>query len=261
MTSSTEERAETTTAAARAGATIAHDRFRGELDVESKGARTDLVTGADRAAQRAVIETIREDFPRDPIVGEEADARTTLVEEGPCWVVDPIDGTTNFVRGFRTFGTAVAALVDGKVVAATTVLPALGDTYHVSDGTVRRNGDQIAVSDRSDPDVAAVCPTLWWDPGRADSATTAVVERFADLRRLGCAQAELAAVADGSLEAAISDITGAPWDTLAGVAMVRAAGGRVTDIDGNRWHHDSQGIVASNGAVHDALLAAIQSTS
>jgi myo-inositol-1(or 4)-monophosphatase len=254
----TAERAAVAERAARAGGRVAHDRFRSDIAVESKG-EDDVVTEADRAAQRAVIESIREAFPDDAVVGEEGEERKTVPEEGPAWVIDPIDGTHNYVRDIRVWGTAVAAVVDGEPVAAATVCPALDDVYTADADGAYRNGDPIAVSDVGDPRRAAVAPTLWWDHDARDEYTAAceaIVRRFSDMRRLGAAQVTLPTVAAGGLEGTISNHRANPWDSVGGVFIVRQAGGRVTDLEGNRWRHDSTGLVASNGALHDEVLAA-----
>ena len=253
-----DERATVAERAARAGGRVAHERFRDGIAVESKG-EDDVVTEADRAAQRTVIESIRESFPDDAIVGEEEDERKTVPDEGASWVIDPIDGTHNYVRDIRVWGTAVAAVVDGEPVAAATVCPALGDVYTADGDGAYRNGDRLAVNDVSDPRRAAVDPTLWWDFDSRDeyaAACEAIVRRFSDLRRLGAAQVVLPTVAAGGLEGTISNLRANPWDSVAGVFVVRQAGGRATDLEGNRWRHDSTGLVVSNGHLHDEVLEA-----
>ena len=253
-----DERAAVAERAARAGGRVAHDRFRSDIAVETKG-EDDVVTEADRAAQRTVIESVREAFPGDAIVGEEGEERKTVPEEGAAWVIDPIDGTHNYVRDIRVWGTAVAAVVDGEPVAAATACPALGDVYTADADGAYRNGDPIAVTDVDDPRRAAVSPTLWWDHDARDeyaNACEAIVRRFADMRRLGAAQVVLPTVAAGGLEGTVSNLRANPWDSVGGVFIVRQAGGRVTDLEGNRWRHDSTGLVASNGALHDEVLAA-----
>ena len=256
-----DERASVARRAAAVGAEVAADRFRTGIDVERKANKTDVVTAADRDAQAAVIDALRDTHPDDAIVGEEAGALKRVPDTGAAWVIDPIDGTSNYVRGTRLWGTAVAAVQDGSPVAGATNLPALDDVYWTDGDRTYRNGDPVTVSTRADPETCAVVPTMWWAFDARDRygrACRAIIERFGDLRRLGCAQAELAGVADGSLDGAVTDIRANPWDTLAGVAMVRAAGGTVTDIEGDRWRHDSVGLVASNGRIHDAVLAAAQ---
>ncbi|WP_135821509.1 inositol monophosphatase family protein [Halostella litorea] len=257
------ERADVAVAAAREGASVAADYFRTDLPVEMKDGKTDVVTRADREAQERVIETIRETFPDVTVVGEEEDAPTVVPDDGPSFVVDPIDGTNNFVRGIPVWCTSVAAVVDGEPVAAATVVPPTGDEYVAADGPTRLNGEPVSVSDRIDPEASTVSPTLWWDLDRRDeyaAAATGVVERFADLRRYGSAQVTFGYVASGALDGSFSNLRGNPWDTVAGAHLVRQAGGRVTDLEGNRWRHDSRGVVASNGEIHDELLAVARET-
>ncbi|WP_224335129.1 inositol monophosphatase family protein [Haloprofundus halobius] len=261
--------------AAEAGAAVAFDRFRRGIDVQTKDGKTDVVTQADRDAQARVADVIADAFPEDALVGEESvaprateeasgrgradDALKSVPDDGDAWVVDPIDGTNNYVRNIRVWATAVAAVRDGDPVAAASALPALGDTYVADADAVYRNGHEVTVSAETDPEKSTVVPTVWWDFDHRDeyaAATREIVERFGDMRRVGCAQAVLAMVADGSLEGAITNIVTNPWDTVAGVYMVRRAGGTVTDLEGDRWRHDSKGLVASNGAVHDEVLAA-----
>lgn len=247
--------------AAGAGAAVALQSFRDDVDVATKDGKTDVVTQADRDAQSAVRAVIEAERPGDEIVGEEADARKTVPEEGAAWVIDPIDGTNNYVRGIREWGTSVAAVVDGEPVAAATVLPALGDTYAAGRDDATRNGEPIAVSERTDPELCAVSPTIWWDYDRRDeyrAIATEIVERFADLRRVGCAQASLAMVADGALDGVVTNVDPNPWDSIAGVHLVRRAGGKVTDIHGDPWRYDSTGLVASNGRIHDELIAVVK---
>ncbi|QLD87863.1 inositol monophosphatase [Natronomonas salina] len=245
--------------AANAGAAVALESFREDVAVETKGAKTDVVTQADRDAQREVVSTIRESYPGDPVVGEEDEERSALPGAGPAWVVDPIDGTNNYVRGMRQWATSVAATVDGETVAGATVCPALGDTYTVDAETAVRSGEELSVSDRTDPEEFTVVPTIWWDFDRREeyaAACRGIVERFGDMRRLGVAQLEFGLCAAGAVDAVVTNVRANPWDTVVGVALVRAAGGVVTDIHGDPWRHDSRGVVASNGEAHDVVLEA-----
>lgn len=254
-----EERLAVAREAATAGGERALEDFRTDLTVETKGRPTDLVTASDHAAQERVVEVIEDAFPDDPVLGEEEGTVDELPESGPAWIVDPIDGTKNFVRGFQCWTTAVAAVVDAEPVAAAIVAPALGDSFAAGDDGATRNGDPIAVPDRDEPAEAAVCPTLWWPPERRDefaAIADAVVHRFDECRRIGSSQFELALVASGGLDATIANVRGAPWDTVAGAHLVRQAGGRVTDLEGERWRHDARGLVASSGAIHEDALAA-----
>jgi len=251
--------------------------FRGELAVETKANKNDLVTEADRDAQAQVVSTIREEFPNDPFLGEEElvtrsgpetpskppTAVETVPDSGPAWVIDPIDGTTNYVRGLHTWTTSVAAVSDGETVGSATYMPSLGELYGAGPESVTRDGRTLSVSDRSDPETFVVTPVGWWDQddrGEFSRLCTEVVERFGDMRRIGSFQATLAFIADGGLDGAVCTTQTHPWDTLAGVHMIREAGGTVTDVEGARWHHDSVGLVASNGEAHEELLDAVAET-
>lgn len=255
----TAARADLAERAARAGAAVAEGFFRRDVAVETKANRTDFVTRADRDAQRQVVAAIRDEYEEDAIVGEEADELKEVPAEGPVWVVDPVDGTNNFVRENPVWTTSVAAIRDGEAIAAANACPTLGDVYTAdADGTYR-NGERVSVSDATDPETFTVIPTLWWNRSRRDEYAAAcreIVFRFDDLRRFGSAQIELSMVATGQVDAAITNVTASPWDTVAGAFMVEQAGGVVTGVDGERWTHASDGIVASNGEAHDELLAA-----
>ena len=259
--------------AARAGGVVARNQFRERLDVETKSSKNDVVTQVDRDAQAQVVATVREEFPDDPFLCEEelvsrsgpetAESEPTAVDtvpsDGPAWVVDPIDGTANFVRGLRTWTTSVAAVAHDETVGAATYVPSMGDLYAAGPDSATRDGATLSVSDRTDPETFVVTPVGWWeldDRAEFGRLCTAVVARFGDMRRIGSFQATLAFIAEGALDGAVCPTPTNPWDTMAGVHLVRRAGGTVTDLDGDRWRPDSEGLVASNGEAHDELVAA-----
>jgi len=253
------DRAAVVESAARAGSRVAEEFYRTDIDVETKGGKTDVVTHADRDAQRRVIEVVRESFPEDAIVGEEEDELKEVPDSGAAWVIDPIDGTNNYVRDIPMWATSVAAVVDGEAVAAANIVPALGDAYVADDSGVRLNGETVSVSDSTDPETFAVAPTIWWEFADRDAyadVCRGVVENFGDMRRFGSAQVTLSMVAAGQLEATVTDVETNPWDTVAGVFMVRQAGGTVTDVHGDHWTPESEGLVASNGEAHDLVVDA-----
>ena len=258
-------RAELAERAAAAGATVASDAFRTAVEVETK-ADAEPVTQVDRDAQRRVTEVIREERPDETVVGEEGETPKSIPEGQPSWVVDPIDGTKNFARGSRTWGTSVAAVTPDGVAGAANVFPAVDDVYVVGgngpgpeSAGPRRNGESISVSDVDTPEEALVGPLMLWTRERRDEFAAALGEtarRFDDVRRVGSAQAMLSRIAAGEIDGTFTNLSPPPWDTVAGVALVRAAGGRVTNLDGDRWSPDDRGLVASNGEIHDALREA-----
>ena len=255
--------------AARAGGVVARKSFRGALTVETKANKNDLVTEVDHDAQRQVLATIRQEYPDDAFVCEEAESRAefegnileAVPDEGRAWVVDPIDGTANFVRGMHFWATSVAVVEDGDTVGVATYLPAIEDSYTAGPDSASRNGESLAVSERTDPETFAVGLLGWW-PARASDEQAAIyreaTSRFGDVRRLGCLQGELALVAAGGLDGALMPTTPLPWDAIGGVHLIRQAGGTATDVHGDPWQPQSTGLVVSNGACHDELVGAVR---
>lgn len=249
--------------AAVTGAEVAMEGFRGEFTVDSKASALDSVTEFDREVQRRIATLLRDEEPDAAIVGEETlpdiNTRTTVPDQGDAWVIDPIDGTNNFVGGNRNWGVAVAAVEDGEPVAAVNEFPALGDTYVAANGGARRSGEPCSVSKRTAPEEFTINPIFGLSPRHRRMLSEyvgIVAEEFGDHRRFGCAQLALSAVASGELEAAVSAVRLHPWDLVGGVHLVRQAGGTVTDVHGERWTPNSVGLVASNGEAHDRLVDA-----
>ncbi|WP_248299354.1 inositol monophosphatase family protein [Halorhabdus amylolytica] len=247
--------------AADVGAEVACRYFREGIGNDFKRDRMDPVSKADQETQDRIVEILEERDPAAEIVGEENDAAKTVPESGPAWLVDPIDGTNNFVRDNRLWGVSLARTVDGEPMAAATTLPAIGDTYAAGAGRVERNGIECSASDRTDPSSLIAAPIFGLkqrDRDDYDEVTGYIHHELGDLRRLGSGQTSLAMVACGELDAAISTVHMTAWDTVAGAHMVRAGGGRVTELDGDRWRHDSDSLIATNGEVHDELLAGLR---
>ncbi|PSQ07993.1 inositol monophosphatase [Halobacteriales archaeon QS_6_71_20] len=249
-------------AAAKRGGRAALDSFRSELLVETKaGGPMDAVTAVDRAVQELVFDHVADEYPDDAVVGEEDDALKRVPDEGAAWVVDPIDGTNNYVHGDGVWMTSVAACRDGEPVAAANYAPAADDLYVAGDGGTRRNGEPATTSDAASPEAFLVNPIFGVsaaDRRELARVVDTVCSEFGDLRRVGCAQAALSGVATGELEATVSTVRLNDWDTVAGVHLVRQAGGRATDVHGDRWTPGSTGLIASNGEAHGALVDAFE---
>lgn len=256
--------------AARAGGVVALEDFRTQQVVETKANKNDYVTESDRDAQRQVIATVRQEFPHATFVCEEAsippgaEDAIELVPEvpdtGPAWIVDPIDGTSNFVRGIRFWATSVAAVVDGDPVGVATFMPAADDSFTAGPESVSLNDNSMTVSERTDPETFAIGLLGWWPETTTEdfgALTRALDGHFGDVRRLGCMQGVLALVASGALDGAVLPIRPHPWDSIAGVHLIRRAGGTVTDAAGEPWTNGSRALLASNGNAHDDLLEAV----
>ncbi|RBI58458.1 inositol monophosphatase [halophilic archaeon] len=255
------DRKELVVRAASAGAVHALERFQTELEVSTKDSKMDYVTEADTQTQRRIIGMITDEFPDDTIVGEEEDALKEIPERGTSWVIDPIDGTTNFVRGIQLWATSVAVVRDQEPIAAANVVPAVEELYAASANGAIKNGASITVSETQSLDGGVVAPILPLRNNSQDGFPQVLREIATvcgDLRRLGSAQATLSVVATGALDAAIGVGDPNPWDTVAGAYMVEQAGGRVTDVFGEPWTPSSRGIIATNGVLHADIVAAVQ---
>ena len=235
---------------------------------EDKGLPGDYVTEIDRASERAIREVLGEATPGVPVLGEEGGGGeggggAGSGAGGRMWIVDPLDGTTNFVHGFWAVGVSVALVEDGAPVAGAVHAPFLDVTWMASrgDGARRRRGDgagagePIRVSDRT-PDRAVVGTGF---PFRHQEriprylrAFGAAFVRFEDLRRPGAAALDLAWVADGTFDG-FFELGLSPWDVAAGGLLIREAGGVVSDWDGGDGWLGSGDILAGSAAVHEAL--------
>lgn len=242
--------------AARRGGRAALKSFRTDLPIDTKRSKTDFVTQADRDAQAAIVGAITSHRSDDTIVAEEDGQRSTLPAEGRAWVIDPIDGTGNFARGGVLWTTSITLVDADAPLASVNYMPAVGDRFEAADAA-RINAGVLRVSQRNDPETFAVAAMMGWGFASPDGVGTACAEllgALGELYRFRSGQTALSMVAAGHLDAGVTFNTGAAWDRIAGVHLVRAAGGIATDLGGDPWTMSADGLVVSNGQCHDRLL-------
>lgn len=229
---------------------------RGRVTVERKAGFRDLVTEADRLAEAAASRTILEAFPDHSLLGEE-----TGEHQGQStwrWLVDPLDGTTNYAHGLPHFAVSVALVGQDGPVVGVVHLPALGETYSAARGRgAWCNGRKLSVSAASCLEDCLLVTGFPHDlsPGRPTNLDhmEALVRRSRGVRLVGAAAIDLAYVAAGVFDA-YWDLSNHAWDVAAGVLLVEEAGGRVSDMAGGRLDLFRPRLLASNGQVHDELL-------
>lgn len=243
--------------AAHRGGAIVRDAFGAARNVVEK-APGDWVSDTDTASERAVREELLQAFPDIPVVGEEEGGDTAALG----WLVDPLDGTANFVHGFPVVGVSIALVADGEPIVAVVDAPLLGDTYTARTGGGAHRGDERLRAGTRSKEQAIVATGFPFRKKRERlDEYFPVFERalrtFEDLRRAGAAALDLswsaAGVFDGYFEQALG-----PWDVAAGALLVREAGGVVTDWSGDpRAWLTSGDVVAGPPHVHEAVLQVI----
>ncbi len=236
--------------------------FRQPLDVFKKGP-IDLVTAADLEVERAFRALIAARFPGHVVLGEEATERPGASASGHRWIIDPVDGTTNFVHGLALFSVSIALEIDGRVDLGIVYDPIGGELFTAERGEgARLNGQRLTVSSRGAMIDALVCTGFPYnrDGGRRAQVEifTAFLEQARAVRRLGSAAIDLCYVAAGRFDGFWEEQLH-PWDIAAGALVVSEAGGMVTDYAGAPIVLTGGQIVASNGALHPAMLEVITS--
>jgi myo-inositol-1(or 4)-monophosphatase len=222
--------------------------------------RADYVSDADRDSEHAIRDLILHRHTDAVILGEELspEGAAETLKRGLVFVVDPLDGTTNFLHGFPWYAVSIAALIDGALVAGVVLNVATGDLFTaVSENGARLNGQPIHVSTIEEPLKALLATGFPFK--RGDQVNDYLrgfgeaMRQTAGVRRVGSAALDLADVACGRYEA-FWELMLAPWDLAAGVLLVREAGGIVTDIAGNPPPLAHTSIVAGNPKMHGWLL-------
>jgi myo-inositol-1(or 4)-monophosphatase len=246
-------------AAHRAGEVIA-ERFPAQRNVTVKGYR-DIVTEADIAAESIIIDLIRQRFPDHAILSEEAGGAT--IGAGLTWVIDPLDGTTNYAHRVPCFCVSVGVLVGGEPLAGAIYDPLRDQTFAAERGKGATLNDKPIHTNQTSPLSQTVLGLDW---GHSDTVRDRAIElllrvapRCGTVRALGSAALALAYVAAGWMDGYFN-LALKPWDTAAGTLLVAEAGGRCTTIGGNPYRVGIPGCLATNGLVHDEMLSALHAT-
>ena len=250
-----------TAAARKAGRSLKRDFGEVEkLQVSVKGA-ANFVSAADHRAEEILRAELAKARPGYCFLGEEG-CRHEGTDKTHTWIVDPLDGTTNFLHGIPHFAISIALAREGTVVAGLIYNPANDEFFTAERGKgAFFNDRRIRVAARKRLADAVVCCAL---PhlGRGDLAQfrrefAAVQDKVAGLRRFGAAALDLAYIAAGRFDA-YWERNLSPWDFAAGVLMVREAGGYVTDLDGNERTMEPGDVVAGNETMHGDVMALVR---
>ena len=246
-------------AAWRAGRVLRKYYEQGRFHVAEKPG-AGLVTNADLEAEAQAVQILKKAYPKFGFLTEEAKPQAASCPGR--WIIDPLDGTTNFVHGFPMFCVSIAAEWEGEVVVGVIYHPILKDTYVAVKGKgAYVNGKKIHVSETERIDEALLTTGFTYNKKRGLKQEMSAFEVLSSearaVRRPGSAALDLAFTAcgvfDGFWERNLS-----PWDVAAGSLLVKEAGGMVTNFSGNSFNLLSPEILASNGQIHPQLLRALK---
>jgi myo-inositol-1(or 4)-monophosphatase len=243
----------------RAAAALATELRAAPLEIETKTSRTDMVTNADRAVEALVVERLRTARPADGVLGEEGSGGDHGdLDAEVVWVVDPIDGTTNFVYDQPGWAVSIAARlggVDGDEVVGVVVAPGHGDEFVATrGGGATRNGRPFTLGPPPPLAEALVATGFGYDPARRArqaEALVTILPNIRDARRLGAASVDLCWTGLGRFDG-FYEMGLAPWDMAAGGLVATEAGARVTDLHGGRPGPDGV-LVAAHPELWDDL--------
>jgi myo-inositol-1(or 4)-monophosphatase len=250
---------ETALAAAQAAGALLRSKFGTRLHIEEKSAK-DLVTEADREAEAAIVAIIQARFPEHNILAEEGTYPQTA---SPFrWIIDPLDGTTNFAHTFPWFAVSIAVEEAGEIILGIVYNPVYEELFVAAKGQgVTLNGQPLHVSAINRLD-RALLATGFAPASSASSANNFdhfvhFQEKAQACRRPGAASLDLACVAAGRFDG-FWEMKLKPWDTAAGMLLVTEAGGRISNFDGDPFTPSHLECLASNGRIHEAMIAVLQ---
>jgi myo-inositol-1(or 4)-monophosphatase len=230
--------------------------------IDHKGA-IDLVTTVDRESERTIVDVLRRGFPDHSILAEE-ETNLKLGESPYRWIIDPLDGTTNFAHGYPQFGVSIALEYDAQIILALVYDPVRRECFRAIHGQgATLNGNAIRVSKVTDLDESLLATGFPYDQREhADyylSFFKAFMTRCQGIRRNGSAALDLCYVACGRVDG-FWELKLKPWDTAAGALIVAEAGGRLSDLSGNPFSIWGSETLAANPLIHDAMIRVASAT-
>lgn len=235
--------------------------YLGNLSEINKKGETDLVTKADLESERVITETIRAVYPDHSILAEESGLTTNATESGQSnrWIIDPLDGTTNFAHQLPLFCCSIAFQHENEIVAGIVLNPVTNELFTaVKNGGAYLNGVKIKVSDKNDLKESLLVTGF---PYNVNEIIDPIIKRLSNclkssqgIRRLGSAALDLCYVACGRFDG-FWEQNLKPWDTAAGYLIASEAGGVVTDFANKPFQTNMDEILATNSLIHNQMLS------
>lgn len=246
---------------------MAYDAGKIALKIQEKGFKIDhksgpldLVTDADKACNEFIIKTIENHFPDHSILTEESGSKEKSGEYK--WIIDPIDGTTNFARGLPWFAISIAVVHKGQPIIGVVEVPALRQTFYAIKGKgAHLNNKPIHVSKKGKIEECLFATGFPYERAAKFDRSMKLFNEFykssLGVRRFGSASIDLCYIAKGSFDG-FWEFGLEPWDVAAGKIIVEEAGGVVTNMDGSTFNPKLKNILASNGILHQQMIESIR---
>lgn len=240
---------------------ILQQYFQKDLIITHKEGINNLVTEADHASEKVIIESIKKDFPDHFILSEEVGE--IVMDSAYKWIIDPIDGTVNFANGIPICCVSIALEYNGEMILGAVYNPFLQELFFAEKGKGSTlNGKKINVSNKTEVEKSILVTGFPYTYLDMPNSPLQIFERFIrkgiPVRRLGSAAIDLCWVAAGRFDGFYEHKLQA-WDSAAGFLMVEEAGGKVTDFTGQRYSPYQPHLLATNGKIHDEMLKFIHS--
>ena len=240
---------------ARSAGRLLADRFGCIKKIKSKGDR-DLVTDIDLAAEAVIKNEIIRNFPEDNIISEE----NSLKRSGEfSWIIDPLDGTHNYIHNINIFGVSVAVAYKNEIIIGVNYIPQEKGLYFAQKKNgAYLNGRRIHVSQRKMKQATLIFDSsLRYQKPKMLRGLDRLVDEVFNVRMFGSTVRGLTYVAAGKAEVEV-EYNDKLWDFAAGLLLIEEAGGKVTDLSGRKWDINTKGYIASNSKIHNKVLALIK---
>lgn len=238
--------------AAKEAGVFLFDNFGKIKEIERKGDR-DFATNLDKEAEQLIIQRVRRDFPSHGIIAEESGKEG--VDREYLWIIDPLDGTHNFIRGINIWGVSIGIVHQQQFVAGVIYMPLEDELYYGEKGNgAYKNNTKIKVSPNTNLKECSITydSSIRYSPQIMLDVLGALAKEVFNVRMLGSSVRHLSYVAEGKIDFAV-EFHDRPWDFSGGVCIIEEAGGKLTCLDGNPLTYKSIGYIASNNVIHDKV--------
>jgi myo-inositol-1(or 4)-monophosphatase len=244
---------------AREAGELLKSRLNTPHSIDYKGV-INLVTEADRMSEALILDRIRQNFPDHSVLAEESPAREN--NSIYRWIIDPLDGTTNYAHSYPVFCVSMALEQEGRVIAGVVYNPMLDELFLAEKGKgAWLNGQRISVSDTSDLSRSLLATGFPYDIRESEHNNlnyfNVMIKEVQAIRRAGSAALDMAYVAAGRFDG-FWELKLMPWDTAAASLLIQEAGGNVSDLSGQSFFLTAPHVLASNGKIHQQLISALQ---